>query len=280
MRLTRNMASLRIFNRYQNNLEAQSKAYNTVTSGIKVNSYRDDPNAKAKSDKLRIEIRSLHMANRNIQDSVSLLQTADGGMDTIGNSLVRVKELMIQAGGPGTDQDKQVIQKEIDAMLEHITYTANNTEMNGVKLLSDKNTPDKTVDLLVGVSSEDLVKLSTHDLTSAGLGLVNKDGTNKISTLNVDDGISRINGAIDKVNSVRGKYGAVANRMESTYDSAQEITSAVEGAEASISSADIALEMLEYSKNSILVESGLAMITQSNKLPQDVLQILQNLKVQ
>lgn len=280
MRLTRNMASLRIFNRYQNNLEAQSKAYNTVTSGIKINSYRDDPNAKAKSDKLRIEIRSLHMANRNIQDSVSLLQTADGGMDTIGNSLVRVKELMIQAGGPGTDQDKQVIQKEIDAMLEHITYTANNTEMNGVKLLSDKNTPDKTVDLLVGVSSEDLVKLSTHDLTSAGLGLVNKDGTNKISTLNVDDGISRINGAIDKVNSVRGKYGAVANRMESTYDSAQEITSAVEGAEASISSADIALEMLEYSKNSILVESGLAMITQSNKLPQDVLQILQNLKVQ
>lgn len=280
MRLTRNMASLRIFNRYQNNLEAQSKAYNTVTSGIKINSYRDDPNAKAKSDKLRIEIRSLHMANRNIQDSVSLLQTADGGMDTIGNSLVRVKELMIQAGGPGTDQDKQVIQKEIDAMLEHITYTANNTEMNGIKLLSDKNTPDKTVDLLVGVSSEDLVKLSTHDLTSAGLGLVNKDGTNKISTLNVDDGISRINGAIDKVNSVRGKYGAVANRMESTYDSAQEITSAVEGAEASISSADIALEMLEYSKNSILVESGLAMITQSNKLPQDVLQILQNLKAQ
>lgn len=280
MRLTRNMASLRIFNRYQNNLEAQSKAYNTVTSGIKINSYRDDPNAKAKSDKLRIEIRSLHMANRNIQDSVSLLQTADGGMDTIGNSLVRVKELMIQAGGPGTEQDKQVIQKEIDAMLEHITYTANNTEMNGVKLLSDKNTPDKTVDLLVGVSSEDLVKLSTHDLTSAGLGLVNKDGTNKISTLNVDDGISRINGAIDKVNSVRGKYGAVANRMESTYDSAQEITSAVEGAEASISSADIALEMLEYSKNYILVESGLAMITQSNKLPQDVLQILQNLKVQ
>lgn len=280
MRLTRNMASVRIYNRYQNNLEAQSKAYKTVTSGIKINSYRDDPNAKAKSDKLRIEIRSLQMANRNIQDSVSLLQTADGGMDTISSSLVRVKELMIQAGGVGTENDKQVIQKEIDAMLEHITYTANNTEMNGVKLLSDENSTEKTIDLLVGVSSEDLVKISTHNLTSEGLGLINTDGSNKISTLNVDDGISRIDKAIDEVNSARGKYGAVANRMESTYDSAVEITSAVEGAESSISGADIALEMLEYSKNSILVESGLAMMTQSNKLPQDVLQILQNLKVQ
>lgn len=280
MRLSRNMASLRIFNRYQNNLESQSKAYSTVTSGIKINTYRDDPNAKAKSDKLRIEIRSLQMANRNIQDSVSLLQTTDGGMDTISNSLVKVKELMVQAGGVGTDSDKQVLQNEIDQMMEHITYTANNTEMNGIKLLSDQNGVGSEVNMLIGATSEDIVKIQAYNLTSEGLGLLEKDGSNKISTIDVDDGLVRIEAAIDKLNSARGKYGAIANRMESTYDSSNAITAKVEDAEASISSADIALEMLEYSKNSILVESGLAMITQSNKLPQDVLQILQNLKAQ
>lgn len=276
MRLSRNMSAMRIFNSYTKNLVAQSKAYGSISSGNKIQTYRDDPNAKAKSDKLKLEIRGLQMATRNIQDSVSLMQTMDGGMQSISESLQRARELMVQAGGATTPEDRAVIQKEIDENLEHITYTANNTEMNGVKLLADKNNPGDTVDLLIGATSDYVTKLPTYNLTSTGLGLVNADGSNKISVENMNDGLERLDDAIDKLNSGRGKYGALSNRMESTADYTSEIVGKVEGAEGEITGTDIALEMVEYAKNSILVESGMAMMAQSNEFPQDILQILSN----
>jgi len=270
------MSAMRIFNSYTKNLVAQSKAYGSISSGNKIQTYRDDPNAKAKSDKLKLEIRGLQMATRNIQDSVSLMQTMDGGMQSISEALQRSRELMVQAGGATTPEDRAVIQKEIDENLEHITYTANNTEMNGVKLLADKNNPGDTVDLLIGATSDYVTKLPTYNLTSTGLGLVNADGSNKISVENMNDGLERLDDAIDKLNSGRGKYGALSNRMESTADYTSEIVGKVEGAEGEITGTDIALEMVEYAKNSILVESGMAMMAQSNEFPQDILQILSN----
>jgi len=270
------MSAMRIFNSYTKNLVAQSKAYGSISSGNKIQTYRDDPNAKAKSDKLKLEIRGLQMATRNIQDSVSLMQTMDGGMQSISESLQRARELMVQAGGTTTLEDRAVIQNEIDQNLEHITYTANNTEMNGVKLLADKNNPGDTVDLLIGATSDYITKLPTYNFTSTGLGLVNADGSNKISVENINDGLERLDDAIDKLNSGRGKYGALSNRMESTADYTSEIVGKIEGAEGEITGTDIALEMVEYAKNSILVESGMAMMAQSNEFPQDILQILSN----
>ncbi len=275
MRLSRNMASMRIFNSYTKNLAAQSKSYGNISSGNKIQTYRDDPNAKAKSDKLKLEIRGLQMANRNIQDSVSLMQTMDGGMQNISESLQRARELMVQAGGATTPEDRAVIQKEIDQNLEHITYTANNTEMNGVKLLADKNNPGDGVDLLIGATSEDVIKMPAYNFTASGLGLID-DTKGKISVDNIDDGLKRLDDAINKLNSGRGKYGALSNRMESTMDYTSEVAGKVEGAEGEITGTDIALEMVEYAKNSILVESGMAMMAQTNQFPQDILQILSN----
>ncbi|GAA0767712.1 flagellin [Clostridium subterminale] len=276
MRLSRNMASVRILNSYTKNLAAQSKSYSSISSGLKIQTYRDNPNAKAKSEKLKLEIRGLQMATRNIQDSVSLMQTMDGGMQNISESLQRARELMVQAGGATTEEDRAIIQKEIDQNLEHITFTANNTEMNGVKLLADKNNPGDTVDLLIGATSGEVIKLPTRNFTSSGLGLVNVDGSNKISVDNIDDSLNRLDDAINKLNSGRGKYGALSNRMESTVDYANEISGKIEGAEAIITGTDVAFEMIEYSKNSILVESGMAMMAQTNQFPKDILQILSN----
>ena len=118
--------------------------------------------------------------------------------------------------------------------------------------------------------------MPTYNFTSSGLGLVSADGSNKISVESIDDGLNRLDVAIDKLSSGRGKYGALSNRMESTGDYTSEITGKVEGAEAEITGTDIALEMVEYAKNSILVESGMAMMAQSNEFPQDILQILSN----
>jgi flagellin len=277
MRLSRNMASVRIFNNYTKNLAAQSKSYSNISSGSKVQTYRDNPNAKAKSDKLKLEIKGLQMAGKNIQDSVSLIQTMDGGMQSISEALQRARELMVQAGGATTDGDRAIIQNEIDQNLKHITYTANNTEMNGVKLLSDKNNPGDTVDLLIGATSDNRMKLPTYNVTSSGLGLEDADGTNKISVENVANGLSRLDTAISQLNSGRSRYGSLSNRMESTAEYTSKIASKVEGAEATITGADIGLEMIEYAKNSILVESGMAMMAQTNQFPQDILQILSNI---
>lgn len=276
MRLSRNMASVRILNSYTKNLAAQSKSYSSISSGLKIQTYRDNPNAKAKSDKLKLEIRGLQMATRNIQDSVSLMQTMDGGMQSISESLQRARELMVQAGGATTYEDRAIIQKEIEENLEHVTYTANNTEMNGVKLLSDKNNTGDKIDLLIGATSDDIIKLQTHNFTASGLGLMNADGSNKISVENIDDGLNRLDDAINQLNSGRGKYGALSNRMESTAEYTSDIAGKVEGAEATITGTDVAFEMIEYSKNSILVESGMAMMAQTNQFPQDILQILSN----
>ncbi|MEG1256010.1 flagellin [Clostridium sp.] len=278
MRLSRNMPAMRIFNSYTKNLEAQSKAYGNVSSGTKIRSYRDDPNAKAKSDKLKLEIRGLQMANRNIQDSTSLLQIADGGMQGISDSLQRARELMVQAGGATTEEDRRVIQEEINQNLEHITYTANNTEMNGVKLLGSNNKPDDMINLLIGATSEDIVKLPTFNFTAVGLGLRDSEDNDngKISTGDIDNSLNRLDNAIDLLNSGRSRYGAISNRMESTATYTDKLESRIEGAEADITGADIGFEMLEYSKNSILVDSGLAMMAQTNQFPQDILKILEN----
>lgn len=274
MRLSRNMHSMKIYETYQKNLNKQSKAYGSISSGLKVQTYRDDPNAKAKSDKLKLEIRGLEMASRNIQDSVSLMQTADGGMQNISESIQRARELMVQAGGANTDQDKAVIQNEIDTLLNHVTDTANNTEMNGVKMLAKEG----DINLLIGISREDVVTIPTYNLSSEGLGLGTAGVAGRISTMNVDDGLIRLDVAIEKVNAARSKYGALGNRMESTYETATSLAAKVQDAEANITGTDIALEMVEYSKNSILVESGMAMMVQTNKIPQDVLRILENIR--
>lgn len=275
MRLNRNMQSMRIYNGYRKNIELQSKSYSTITSGYKINAYKDNPNAKAKSDKLNIEVRGLQMASRNIQDSVSLIQTTDSSMQTISEGLQRIRELMVQAGGGNSPGDKHIIQNEIDEMIKHITYTANSGNTNGVKMLSENST-DK-VSLLIGVTSESIVKLPTYNFTAEGLGLVDLTGNNLISVSDVGSSITKIDHAIDMVSGGRNKYGAICLRMESTYTSSYAMIERVQGAEASITGADIALEMVEYSKNSLLVESGISMMAQSNKFPQEILQVLRDI---
>lgn len=277
MRLNRNMQAMRIYDGYRKNLEVQSKSYSAISSGYKINKYMDDPNAKAKSDKLNLEIRGLEMASRNIQDSTSLIQTTDSSMQTITEGLQKIRELLVQAGGNNGDGDKLVIQNEIDEMINHITYTANSSTMNGVKMLNEDNGSRDTVSLLIGITSESIVELPTYNLTAEGLGLVDSNGVSQISTSDIGGGLAKIDQTIDMVSAARNKYGAICVRMESTYDSSEAMIIRVQGAEASITGADIALEMVEYSKNSLLVESGLSMMAQANQLPQEILQILRDI---
>lgn len=297
MRLNHNLASLNIYREHTRVLANQSKALERISSGNKINSAKDNPNAIASSERMRMQIRGLQMAQRNAQDGVSMLQTAEGGLDGITAMLQRIRQLAVQAGsGSNTPGDIENIQTEINEMIEGIDSIGDNTEFNGVPVLNpegdpsvsyDNNAPRKKLIMPIGANVGEEVEIPLYDISSNNL----TDGTNSLSQLNtnansgdgleglgIDKAITIIDKAIDMTLSVRSKYGALSNRFESTYDKVSEIHDRVTGAESQIRDADIAEEMMEFAKNNVLIDAGHAMMVQSNKFPQDVLRILENVK--
>jgi len=278
MRINKNIASLNIYKEYSKNLTRQSSALQRISSGVKVNSAKDDPNVIAQSERFRMQIRGLQMAGRNTQDGISMLQGADGGIEGITSSLQRVRELLVQAGGAITDSDKEVIQKEINQMLDGADNMANNTEFNGVKLLSGgANNGSVNIEMLTGANVGEKIDIPKYNLTTEGLKLKSGDVV-KVDVKNIDASLELVDNALNDIIGARSKFGALENRFESNYSSTMDIAEKIESAESGIRDADLAVEMMEYSKNSILIEAGNAMMAQSNKLPQDALRILENIR--
>lgn len=272
MRLYHNLQSMDLFRRYSENLKTQSTAFGRVSSGVKVQTSKDDPNAMAESQKLKLQVRGLQMASRNMQDGMSMLQTADSSMQNIGDSVQRIRELMVQSGGANSDEEKKIIQNEIDQMLDHINKVAEYTETNGVKLLSGSNNATSKTSIQVGAMAGESLDIPMYNLTTTGLGIAD------VKTTDIDNSLVKLDGAVDAIEKYRAKYGAISNRLESTYNNTTDMSTRIEGAESELTGADIALEMMEYTKASVLVEAGIAMMTQTNKFPQDVLRILENVK--
>jgi flagellin len=287
VRINKNLASLNIYRSYSENLIKQSGALGRISSGIKINSSKDNPNAIAQSERLRMQIRGLQMAARNTQDGVSMLQTAEGGLEGITSSLQRVRELLVKTGGATTPEDKETIQKEINQMLAGAEDMANDTEFNGVKLLVDPpaNPPDplnppndnkgsKFIYTTTGANVGEKIEIPRYNLTTEGLNLSN----GKVDVNDIDVSLENIDKALDVIISARSKYGALENRFESNYNSTLEIADKVQSAESGIRDADMAEEMMGYAKYNILIEAGNAMMAQSNKFPQDILRVLENVR--
>lgn len=280
MRLTHNMFSSNIFNNYKKQLTKNSSAINNISSGVKLNSAKDNPNKITQSEMLKIQVLSNAAAKRNIEDTNSMLQTFDGVMQEMNDSLCRIKELTVQAGGGTlTDGDRSIIQKEMDQLTSHIDYMAKNTEFNGVKLINDGN---GKIDSMIGSLEKEVANIPKFDLTEAGLGFKDKltgkkllDVTNKD---NVGNSLGIVEKAIQSVSNARSKYGAIQLRLEETGDATSENNLALERSQSNIADADIAFEMLKFSESQILVQSSLSMIAQSNNFPQDALNILKNIR--
>lgn len=272
MRLNKNMFSLNIYKSYHNRLNENSQAVKNISSGLKINKARDNAGKIAQSEYLKIQISSNDLAKRNIQDTNSMIQTFDGAMGEMNDTLLRLKELTIQAGdGSMTEQDRNSIQLEIDALTEHIDYMAKNTEFNGVKLIDASGTVKATIGSLEG----DTIDFSKADLTKSALKI---DSINIIDPNNVGGAIQSIDAAIIKVSSARSEYGALQLRLTNTGDNLDSSTISLQKSQSNIADADIAYEMLKYSESQILINSSIGLMAQSNNFPQDTLKILQNIK--
>ena len=279
MRVNKNIASLNIYRAYSENLTKQSSALGRISSGIKINSSKDNPNAMAQSERLRMQIRGLQMASRNAQDSVSMIQTAEGGLDGITNSLQRARELLVQAGGTTTSQDKETILKEINQMLAGSEDMANSTEFNGVQLLAGGNNDGSVIiESATGSNVGEKIGITRYDLTTKGLKLEDENGNSLIDLNDIGNSIKLMDNAINVVIGSRSKYGALSNRFESNYNSTTELADKVQFAESGIRDTDMAEEMMGFAKYNILIEAGNSMMVQTNKFPQDILRVLENVR--
>lgn len=285
MRLNHNMNSLSLFNKYKKNLVNNERAIDRISSGTKINSAKDNPNKIGQSEGMRIQIKSLEAAQRNLQDGASMVQAADGALQEVNNTLARMRELAVSAADDGKSAaDKNVIQIEIDQMKKNINDLANNTEFNGVKLIGDLNVAENEFpvqnEVMAGAMAGDIMKIPAFNVSSGMLG--DKEG-NKLQDINVTTkegagkAISIIDAASQTIVGIRSRYGAIQNKFESSSDRLASNGNTVEKAYSSLKDADIAAEMAELARTQILNQTGIALIAQSNKFPQDALSALKRI---
>lgn len=278
MRININMKSLGIYSGYKKNIIANSAAMEKISSGKKINSAKDNPLKIEQSENFRMKIRALEMANKNLQDSTSMIQVADTAMGTISEALIRMKELTVQAANEITNEaDRKLIQDEIDVLRSHIDDTAKNTEFNGNKLLVNGNVTDNSkpdyVEMQIGANVGDSIGIPFFNVSSETLGIDKLDVVNDATKA-----LNSIDEALKDVNGCRAKYGAVQNRLEASIEITSSSSYIYEKSSSDINDADIALEMAEIARTSILMESATAMMAQSNNFPKDMLNILSNLR--
>lgn len=284
MRLGHNMYSLNIFKNYKNTLVDNSKALRNISTGVKLNSAKDNPNKVAQSENLKLQIIARNAAQSNIQDTNSMLQTFDGALQEMNNNLSRLQELTVSASnGTKSEEDKAIIQKEIEHILNGMDELAENTEFNGRKMTASNvvgitNLDDIEPDYknsVIGTLSGEKIKIPFYGLSLENLGIKDIDVTQ-------DNGANEANSKVENatfiISRVRSKYGAIQSRLEETYSSMDEINENFATAQSSIADSDIAEEMMNYARTNILYQSSISLLVQSNKFPQDALNILSNVR--
>ena len=301
MRINNNITALNSHRQYGINNKNISKNMEKLSSGFRVNRAADDAAGLAISEKMRSQIRGLNMASKNSQDAVSLVQTAEGGMQTIQDILQRMRELAVQSASDTNQNtvDRQALQLEVNQLIEEIDQIAETTEFNKMKLLNGAGTtaiPGSVFGssaggvIQAGANYQQTMTIVIGDMSANGLSVLplsnpgieaSAVASNVTST---DQGIANqqsaaiaisiIDGALNNVSMARAKLGAYQNRLEYKIQNLDNQAENVSAAESRIRDADMAKMMTEFTKNSILFQASTAMLAQANALPQGVLQLL------
>lgn len=277
MRINQNIYSLNIFKNYTKSVANNSTALERIASGKKINSAKDNPIKVERSENINIKLRSLQKASQNTQDGISALQIVDTAIGEIEDVLIRMKELSVQASSDNySDEDRVSIKAEIEELKKFIDDTAESTEVNGNKLIGNKNVTDNSNPEIkksqIGAEVGETIDIPYYNLSCDVLGIDNVDVIN-----NPSQSITMLEKAISDVAGYRSKYGAIQNRMEESLDMIESNRATYEKNYSEIVDADVALEMLEVTRTSILMESSLALMAQSNNFPRDVVNMLSGL---
>jgi len=269
MRINHNISALNTYRQLSFNNTQTAKNLEKLSSGYRINRAGDDAAGLAISEKMRGQIRGLEMAQKNAQDGISLIQTAEGALTETHAILQRMRELAVQAANDtNVTADRTAIQEEINALVSEINRIAQNTEFNTQKLL-DGSFSNKTFH--IGANSGQGITISIDSMKASALGV---NALKVSNNSNANKAITSINTAIEKVSTQRSKLGAIQNRLEHTINNLGATSENLTAAESRIRDVDMAKEMMEFTKNNILSQAAQAMLAQANQVPQGVLQLL------
>lgn len=252
-----------------NNVNSSSKSMEKLSSGLRINRAGDDAAGLAISEKMRGQIRGLDQAARNAQDSISLIQTAEGALNETHSILQRMRELSVQAANDtNTTEDRVQIKTEIDQLNAEITRISDQTEFNTQALLDGTFTGKM---FQIGANNGQTITMGISGMSATDLGV---NGIAVDTVGNANSAVSSIDKAIGKVSTQRATLGAYQNRLEHTINNLSTASENLSAAESRIRDVDMAKEMMNYSKNNILTQAAQAMLAQANQTPQGVLQLL------
>jgi flagellin len=266
LRIQNNVEAFNAQRQLTHNSTKLTQAMEKLSSGYRINRAGDDTAGLAISEKLRGQIGGLGQASRNASDAISMVQTAEGALNEVHSMLQRVRELAVQYknGTLGTN-DQLAIQSEVNQLKAEIERIGSETEFNGIKLL---NTASTTISFQVGAADAQQITVAT-----VSVGAQVASGVYDLSASGATD-IAEIDTAINNVSAARATFGSVQNRLEYAISNLASYEENLTASESRIRDADMADEMVQFTKLQILQQAGTSMLAQANQAPQSVLALL------
>jgi flagellin len=265
--------------------EANTKNMEKLSSGMRINHAGDDASGLAVSEKMRSQVRGLNQAATNAQNGISFLQATEGYLQETTDILQRIRELSVQSSnGIYTQEDRMQIQVEVSQLVAEVDRIASQAQFNGMNMLTGRfaretgeNTVTGSMWLHIGANMDQRSRVYIGTMTAKAVGVRNV-GDESIMSLSTPDNANRAIGTLDealkKINKQRADLGAYQNRLTYTVKGLGIGAENLQAAESRIRDTDMATEMVEYTKNQILSQSGTAMLAQANQSTQSVLSLL------
>ncbi len=248
-----------------------STSFERLSSGFRINSAADDAAGLQISDRLTSQVQGLNQAVRNANDAISLTQTTEGALGEVTSGLQRIRQLAVQSqNGINSDSDRGALQKEVSALKTEITRIASDTQFGGVSLLNGSFSASFMVGANQGQTIDVAVK-NTNGFSAGGLGVDTVD----ISTeAGADTALAAIDAAISTIGSTRADLGALQNRFQSTIRNLSSISENLSSARSRIRDTDFATETAELTRNQIVQQASISVLSQANQRPQTALSLL------
>ena len=267
MRINTNLNAMIATNQMSKNTALAGASMEKLSTGLRITKAGDDAAGLAVSEKMRAQIRGMEQAERNVQDGISMVQTAEGALEEAGNIAQRMRELGVQAGNDTlSDDDRTKVKEELTQLQDEMKKISEETKFNGKKLLNTAG----TFTIQAGANSETRT-IKTADLSSIANGL----STITISSsAQAQSFVENVDKALTSINDARSALGAMQNRLEYTANNLTTSTENLTAAESRIRDVDVAKEMVTLSKLNILNQASQAMVSQAKQQPESVSQLL------
>lgn len=275
LRISTNMSAMGANRVLAKTNDVQNKSYQRLSSGDRIVSAGDDAAGLSISENLRAQIRSMGEAEKNANTGVSLVQVAEGGMSEVGNILVRLRELAIQASSDTIgDKERGFIDQEAQSLTQEVDRIANVTTFNGTPLLNASGSKS-TLEFQVGIRNDAADRISfnvsENDVRSSALGL---DGLKTGSIEDARAAIDSVDSALGKVSETRARLGAMQNKLHSTTNNLAIAKENLVGARSRIADTDVAEETSNLVRANILQQAGISVLAQANQAPMSALKLV------